>query len=303
MAVKNAPKKASINVKVGTAKKSSAKSARELSDALRAQQAEKDKRNRLIFGGIIAAVAIAVVVVIIVIVVTNPKSEANLKQAIKDSGNVPSLFNEDGSFTVSKNGGGKDKAISGAVNLEIFNDFICPSCGGFERAYGATLEELVETGKVNIIFHPLAWFDRTSPLEDGTSDKYSSRVAAAAIYIAQNVPDKYMAFVKSMYSATNQPCEGIKGTNTTQCTRPERGYDKTVGSDEKIKEHIVEAGISKQVAEAAVSGKYASYIKAVSDYINVQGRITGTPAIFINNKKYDLTGSPAQFKEEVLAAK
>jgi protein-disulfide isomerase len=280
-------------------------SAKELAEALRAQQATRDKRTRLIFGGLIGAVALVLVLVVVFIIVNNPNSEANLKEKIHESGETPSLFNEDGSFTVSKNGGGKDKAIKGAVNVEIFNDFMCPSCGQFERSYGATLDELVESGKVNLIFHPLAWFDRTSALDaNGNNDKYSTRAGAAAVYIAQNAPDKYMAFVQSMYSVANQPCEGVIGTEEAKrsCSRPEGGYDKTVGSDEKIKEHIVEAGISKQIAENAVSGKYENYIRAVSDYISGLKKIKGTPAIFINNEEYKLTGKPAEFKEKVLAA-
>ncbi|MDR2082835.1 MAG: thioredoxin domain-containing protein [Candidatus Ancillula trichonymphae] len=281
----------------------SGKSARELSEALRVQLAQKDRRRtRLIFGGAIAAFALALVLVVVFIIVSNPNSETNLRKKIQEAGDVPSLFNEDGSFTVSKNGGGKDKAIKGAVNLEIYNDFLCPGCGGFERSYGDTLEELVATGKVNIIYHPLAWFDIKSPLDkNGKNDAYSTRTASAAVYVAQNTPDKYMAFVKAMYAAANQPCEGYIHENTDYCLqRPEHGYDPETGSNEKIKEHIIEAGISKQIAEQAVSGKYEKYAKAVSDYVHGLRKITATPAIFINGEHYEPSGTPAKFKEKVL---
>lgn len=285
----------------------SGKSARELSEALRVQQTQKDRRTRLIFGSAIAAFTLALVLVVVFIIVSNPNSETNLRKKIQEAGDVPSLFNEDGSFTVSKNGGGKDKTIKGAVNLEIYNDFLCPGCGGFERSYGDTLEELVTTGKVNIIYHPLAWFDIKSPLDkNGKNDAYSTRTASAAVYVAQNAPDKYMAFVKAMYAAANQPCEGYIHENIDYCPqRPEHGYDPETGSNEKIKEHIIEAGISKQIAEQAVfgkSGKYEKYVKAVSDYVHGLSKITVTPAIFINGEHYEPSGTPAKFKEKVLAA-
>jgi protein-disulfide isomerase len=283
------------------------KNAQAIAARLREQQAAKDKRTKLIFGGIIGV--FVVVLIAVVIWIFWQTSDAAMRAKLKDVHEVPSLFNDDGSFTVSKNGGGKDKIIKNAISLDVYNDFMCPGCGGFERAYGATLEELVATGKVNVTFHPLAWFDSTSPLDkNGKNDQYSTRAASAAIYIAQNVPDKYMAFVKSMYSAANQPCEGYKGENKQYCSRPEGGYDPEVGSDEKIKEHIIEAGISPDIAQKALDGKYRDYIKAVSLYVQqVHHKGTyfrGTPAIFLNDAQLELSEvrSPEAFKEKVLSA-
>jgi protein-disulfide isomerase len=293
-------------VTTGSSKSKKAEQARALAESLRAKQEAADKRNRFIFGGILGGIAVILVGVLVYIALANPYSEANLRKKIDDVAAAPSNFNSDGSFTVSANGGGKSKALSGAVTLEVYNDFMCPACGYFERTYGSTLRELVDSKKVNLVFHPLAWFDSTSALDKATksNDEYSTRAASAAIYVAQNAPDKYMDFIEQMYAEENQPCEGYKGENTTQCSRPEKGYDPEVGSDAKIVEHIEAAGISKDIAQAAVGGTYREYIKAVSGYVSGLKKVTATPAIFINGEKFDLQsakGGTEDFKNAVLA--
>jgi protein-disulfide isomerase len=293
-------------VTTGGNKVKKAEQARALAEALRAKQEAADRRNRFVFGGVLGGIAVALVVVVAWMFINNPNSEANLRKKIDEVAVAPTNFNNDGSFTVSANGGGKENAISGAINLEIYNDFMCPSCGYFERTYGSTLRELVESKKVNLIFHPLAWFDSTSALDEKTktNDKYSTRAASAAVYVAQYAPNKYLDFVEQMYAEENQPCEGYKGKNK-ECARSEKGYDPEVGSDSKIVEHIEAAGISKDVAQAAVDGTYSDYVEAVSAYVghSKKRKITGTPAIYINDKLFDLKtweGKPEDFKAAVL---
>ena len=63
---------------------------------------------------------------------------------------------------------------TGPVTIDIYEDFICPFCGQFEKSTGSTLDQLVSENKVKVQFHPVAYLDRNSTTE------YSTRSSAAA---------------------------------------------------------------------------------------------------------------------------
>src|SRR5688572_4459029 len=65
------------------------------------------------------------------------------------------------------------KVGSGPVQIDIYEDFICPACGQFEQQTGGTLDKLVSEGKVTVVYHPVAFLDRAS------STDYSTRSSAA----------------------------------------------------------------------------------------------------------------------------
>lgn len=281
---------------------SRAEIAKQRAAALREAQNASKKRSQIIIVSIIAAVVLVLAAVIVFVVLQNPSSDSNIQKAILNSKNVPSEFNDDGSFTVSSKGGGKSAEIPNATVVDIYNDFICPSCGALHRSYKDVLEKLKDSGKVVFHMHPLSWFDSTSPL--GTkenrqgNDRYSTRAGSAAVYVAQNAPDKYFDFVETMYKQGNQPCEGFKDTDHTRCSMPAGGYDPADGSDQKIQEHIVEAGISQDIASKATSGDYEDYIANVSNAVSKKRLVTGTPAIFINGEKWNwLNDQETQMKE------
>jgi protein-disulfide isomerase len=296
----------------GTSKGASTKAdnARALAAALKQKQADRDKQQRLIVGGILAVIAIALIGVIAWLIFNNPSSAKNLEKNVQESENVPSIFNADGSITFGKKGAGEANATPGATTVDLYHDFMCPGCGAFENANAPMLQQLVNSGEINLRLHPLGWLDSTSPLPPFTldanqkNDGYSSRAQAAAIYIAQNAPDKYLAFMAAMYKPGNQPSEGVPGKSTSG------GYDPATGTDAKIVEHALEAGVPKAVAEASVKGEYAEYARRVSQMVSRLGKLQGTPSIWINDKEYgyfDYKGvknsvpTTEEFKADILA--
>lgn len=264
--------------------------------------------SKIIFVSILVLVLFGLVGSLVYVFVFNNQNDASPKiaqtEAVDDSApmKTPLNINKDGSFTFSKNGGGIKAEIPQKPVLDIYNDFICPACGYFEREYGDTIKNLVNSGDVNIHFHPLAWFDRTSPLSDESespyakdisqgqgmfSDMYSSRSAAAAYYIMSYAPDKYFDFVESMYKIGNQPCEGFKD-NGSQCvtqTPATRGYYVEDGTNDKIASFIEQAGISSDIAQkAANSGEYLKYAQYVSSQAMNDKAVTSTPTLKLNGK-------------------
>lgn len=305
--------------------KSRAQLARETAEKLKAQQESSAKKGKIIFTSIISVLVVMLFGVLGYVLYVNGHGNEIASKKAQDEltkiENKPTQWNDDGSFTFSKNGGGKDAEIKGAITVDMYNDFICPSCGNIDRTFGSTFDELLDSGKVNFRFHPLAWFNNTSPLTsesesptaektaNGFSDMYSTRAAAAAVYIGEKEPSKYKAFMTEMYKLGNQPCEGYKGKNAEGCSTDAKGYDPDAGSNEKIQEHALAAGVSKEVAEKCTDGTYREWIEATSKIVSSSGKITGTPAFFINDNKWDWvtadqksSKTPDDFKQAVIAA-
>ena len=72
---------------------------------------------------------------------------------------------------------GDDSGIvigNGPVTVDVYDDFICPACQAYEAATRSTLDQLLAAKKITLVFHPVAFLDRT------TSTKYSTRAASAA---------------------------------------------------------------------------------------------------------------------------
>lgn len=109
-------------------------------------------------------------------------------------------------------------------------DFLCPGCGNLHRQLDADLQKMVDAGQINLDLHFMAFMDRWS------TDEYSSRAANAAIYLAEHDsdPNHLISFLEKVYAEDFQPEEGS-------------AY-KSV-SDAKIKEQMIAAGVSKDVAD------------------------------------------------------
>jgi protein-disulfide isomerase len=316
-----------------------AEAAKILAAKLRQEQEKKAKQTRIIFGGVIGAVAVALIAVIVAIIVLNPNSEANIANKISDvveSGAGPkAVVAKDGSITVSKNGTGENKAVAGIPTVDIYNDFICPACALFENQFSDTIKELINNGTANFRFHPMAWFDNTSPAPDAdgkisTSSKtyaYSTRAAAAVFYAVEHTPDKYLDIIATMYNPANQPKEGEK-------------YDKQTGTNEAIQTKLTQAGVTPEVAKAATQGTaeqpatnfddidwanefpnvparnyvpgttggpYIKFAQSVSQLVSRQGFVKGTPYIAIEGTEWNMKAlgkdaTPERFKSDVLKA-
>lgn len=119
-----------------------------------------------------------------------------------------------------------------------------------------------------------------------STDEYSSRQAAnAAIYLAEHDsdPNHLISFLEKVYAEDFQPEEGS-------------AY-KSV-SDAKIKEQMIAAGVSKDVADKAFGRDYQEWLDAIDTYTpkrselwhqsgSYKGSMT-TPTVIINGKYWDM---------------
>lgn len=178
-------------------------------------------------------------------------------------------------FNISKNG--YNNPVKGVPTVGIYVDFMCPGCGSFEQSNSNNLEKMVDAGQINVEYHFMNFLDRAS------NDKYSTRTASAAAYIAQKSPEHLLKFVSKLMSPGIQPEENSGSTP----------------SDADIVKYAESVGVPKNVAKEAVKAGYADWISAVNAYTikrpslyNISGDYAGksmsTPAITVNGKLIDM---------------
>ncbi|WJK40274.1 thioredoxin domain-containing protein [Solwaraspora sp. WMMA2056] len=94
----------------------------------------------------------------------------------------------------------------GPVTVDLYADFLCPACRQFEQQVGPTLDQLVEDGRITLVYHPVAILDRLS------DDAYSTRASAASGCAAAG--GKFSEYAAALYE--QQPAEGGPGLSTDQ---------------------------------------------------------------------------------------
>lgn len=164
------------------------------------------------------------------------------------------------------------------VTVDIYQDFICPYCGEFERANSADISALVDSGQMRLRLHPMNFLDEAS-----LGSKYSSRAANALITVYKAEPDKTLAFNAALFA--NQPAE-----NTTGLT------------DDQIAQIATQAGVSAEVVATFTDMANVDFATQSSAEASKDG-VTGTPTILIDGKKFSgniLTEGP--FRQAVEAA-
>jgi len=153
------------------------------------------------------------------------------------------------------------------VRVDVFQDFMCPFCGAFERANGADLKALVDAGTVRLVIHPMSFLDKQS----GTA-RYSTRSANALFTVYKAEPDKALAFNAALYE--NQPAEGTPGP-----------------TDDQLKALATGVGVSQAVADSFTSMANEAAVVQATQSAFAAG-INSTPTVKINGVKF--AGDPTK---------
>ncbi len=168
--------------------------------------------------------------------------------------------------------------VDAPVVVDVYQDFICPYCGDFERANSADLVALVSSGQAAVRIHPMNFLDDAS---QGT--KYSSRAANALVTTAKAEPDKMLAMNAALYS--QQPEEGTPGL-----------------TDAEIATLAQQAGVSQATIDSFAKLSYVGFANSSTAAAFTDG-IERTPTVLINGKPFTgniLTSGP--LKDAVAAA-
>lgn len=215
---------------------------------LRQQQAqaerEKKIRNRVTFSvlGVVLAVIVGVVVWGIVSATKNKPAAPTASAATQSYALVT----------------GQQTA---PVTISIYQDFMCPYCGQFERANRDDLKSLVADGTAKVELHLMNFLDSSS---QGTN--YSTRAANALVTVAKAEPGNVMAFNAALYDS--QPQEGTSGLSDQQIADLARG-----------------AGVSDAVISTFAQMSNVGFVNQSNQAAAAAG-VTSTPTIKINGTDF-----------------
>lgn len=153
------------------------------------------------------------------------------------------------------------KAKEGAPVVAIFQDYQCPACKQFEDKFGPKLEEMAQSGAIQLEYHTMKFLD-TNLRNDA-----SERAANAAL--CADAVGHYAKYHETVYQ--NQPKEEGVGYTDDQLT----------------KDFPQAAGIAGDQLTAFQScykdRKYKGYVNAMDTAAGKAG-ITGTPSVQVNGK-------------------
>lgn len=195
----------------------------------------------------------------------------------------PEVVNARGGIFISKLG--YNKPVAKAPTVATYFDPLCPGCGNFNREADGVLISMVRAGQINLEIHPMSFLDRIS------SDNYSTRVAGAIAYIANNDrnPEHLLQFINNIFAKDFQPEEGD-------------GYKPV--SNEKLIEQAKKAGVDDSVASKAFDRQYLEWQNLINKYtpdfvelLNVSGSSKGsmtTPTVTINGKLLDINAASSK---------
>jgi len=154
---------------------------------------------------------------------------------------------------------------SAPVKVAVYEDFMCPFCGQFERASRTALQKDLADGEVQLQYHVLNFLDGSS-----TTD-YSSRAANAyAAVFDDSGPQVAKKFHDLLFE--HQPDEGSAGI-----------------SDARLLRYAVQAGADRGTVSAAIRDRtYEQWVNNGTDQAS-KGGVTRTPAVKVNGKTMTFT--------------
>jgi protein-disulfide isomerase len=236
-----------------------------------AQKSGGTGANKIVIATVVAVVAIVAVVGGVI------WSEQSKKDAITGGGNalpagVAALGDGYPAFQ-------DVTAASGAPTLALYEDFQCPACKQFEAAFGQTVTDLAQSGKVKLEYHIKNFLD------DNLGNDSSTRAANAAFCAAD--AGKFQEYHNQLYA--NQPQEGVGFSETALTT---------------IAKNVGLSGDALSSWESCYkANKYVDYVRSVETSSAKQG-VTGTPTIRINGEDWAYTtgSTPADLEAAVAAA-
>jgi protein-disulfide isomerase len=214
------------------------------------------KRNLAVQIGLTSIVVIFAVVLVLYIVMSNKDkpAEGDAKSIRVTSSNL-----------ITKEGSSDPKAV-----LSLYEDFLCPACGNFEKQFGPTVSKLIDSGAVAADYYMVAILDRQG-------GGYSSRSSNAAYCVADESTDAFRRFHAALYA--QQPEEGVG----------------PFPDNARLIEVARQAGVAGGVPECINSGRYEEMAGGLAAATGVNS----TPTIRINGEDY----SPSRPEELVTKIK
>ncbi|MCV7357271.1 DsbA family protein [Mycolicibacterium fluoranthenivorans] len=205
------------------------------------------KRNLLIQIGLTSVVVVFAVALVLYIVMSgDKKAPAGEAKSVRVTS----------SKLITKEGTSEPKAV-----LSLYEDFLCPHCGAFEKQFGPTVSKLIDTGAVAADYYMVAILDAPS------NQNYPARAGGAAYCVADESIDAFRRFHAAMYA--QQP-------NETAQTFP---------TNAQIIETARQAGAAGKVPDCVNKNKYVDMVQGLAQAT----KINSTPTVRINGEDYQFS--------------
>lgn len=218
--------------------------------------------------GVIAGVAIVVVLIVVVgigLLVQHRNKPGALPVAIP----VAAAGVE---YRVAAQG---DAIMTGSpqapVTIDVYEDFMCPVCGQFEKFYHQRLAQAAADGKAKVVYHPVAI------LNDYSVPTGYSTLAAGATFCATQA-GIFPRFHDSLFAA--QPTEGGHGWTVPQLQQ----LGRSLGAGDSFA-RCVQAGAQQRVKTATENA--SRYISGLST-----DHRFGTPSVLVNGALINWSSDP-----------
>jgi len=155
--------------------------------------------------------------------------------------------------------------------LDIWEDFQCPNCGGFEAANKTKIEDLVSSGKAQVVYHTWNFLDSENTNNPQSTQQSSSRAAMAAACAWDQ--GKFLEMHDQIFA--NQPA--VEGTGWT---------------DDRLEQLAKDAGVPDTSAfDTCLSSRtYAGFVSQVAAQADHQ-QITGTPTFLVDGQIVDVSSA------------
>lgn len=220
-----------------------------LLEEVRAEQARgRARRRRLVRGGLAVATVVGLTVAGLLVQQNRGRSSDIVAPEV-----LPAGTGSDWSGV---------ETSQGPVRVDVYLDFLCPSCQALEAQIDPVLAQLSAQDAIQLVHHPVAMLDEYS-----SPQGYSTRAAAAAGCAAD--AGRFTEFARSLYAA--QP--------------PERGPGL---SDPQLIDLAVAAGADRVAVQTCVSsGRYREWV-ARGTAQAYAGGVIGTPTVRVDGRRQQL---------------
>ena len=219
--------------------------------ALAAARARRKRREQLTVGGIVAVV----LVLLAGIVWWN----------VRDTGPVDAPANVVDGYALAVGDPDAEHEVT------IYEDFLCPACGDFEKSANVPLSDAAQAGKVYVKYYP---FELLTGFDD-----YSRRALnALAVVLDESGPDVAKEFHDALYAA--QPAEGGE-----------------MPDDDWLVQKAAEAGADADAVRPGIEDMaFGEWVDETTDHASKEG-VRATPTILVDGQVWENTGDIASLME------
>jgi len=142
--------------------------------------------------------------------------------------------------------------------LSMYEDFLCPHCGEFEKQFGPTVRKLIDAGAVAADYYMVAILDRPQ------NQNYSSRAGGAAYCVADESTEAFQRFHDALFQ--QQPSEAAP----------------VYPDNARLVEIARLSGAAGTVPDCIDKGTYTEMVKGMAAATNIEA----TPTVRINGEDY-----------------